>query len=116
MSEFNVVDVNGDGEITLDDWSDGWLIYLDKENGVSSYFPATTRYDGQYAMLMGSMVGLWGNYWYNTPGEGGDTFVPSGARAVSFSIKDYNGTDLVTMSALSTGSRADAYAVRCIKE
>lgn len=116
MSEFNVVDVNGDGEIDLNDWDDGWQIYLDKANNVFSYFPATTRYDGQYAMLMGSMVGLWGNYWYNTPGEGGDTFVPYGARAVSFSIKDYNGTDLVTMSALSTGSRADAYAVRCIKE
>ena len=116
LSEFNVVDVNGDGDITLDDWSDGWQIYLDKKNNVSSYFPATTRYDGQYAMLMGSMVGLWGNYWYNTPGENTDTLVPYGARAVSFSIKDYNGTDLVTMSALSTGSRADAYAVRCIKE
>ena len=116
MNDFNVVDVDNDGEITLGDWSDGWQIYLDKKNNVSSYFPATTRYDGQYAMLMGSMVGLWGNYWYNTPGENTDTLVPYGARAVSFSIKDYNGTELVTMSALSTGSRADAYAVRCIKE
>ena len=116
FEEFNVADINGSGAIDLGDWSDGWYIYLDKAAGVYSYFPAATRYDGQYAMLMGSMVGLWGNYWFNTPGEAGDTLVPYGARAVSFSIKDYNGTDLVTMSAMSTGSRADAYSVRCIKE
>ena len=35
---------------------------------------------------------------------------------MSFGIKDYSGGWSVTLSAISSGSRADAYAVRCIKE
>ena len=108
-----VVDFNGDGLYSLDDWTDGWHIYLDKENGVHTYFPATTRYDGQYAMFMGSMVGIWGNYWTNsTDGSTGGL-----AQAFSFGLKDYNNPNYsITISPLSSGSRADAYAVRCIKE
>ena len=108
-----VADFNGDGIYSLDDWTDGWHIYLDKENGIQTYFPATTRYDGQYAMFMGSMVGIWGNYWTNsTDGSTGGL-----AQAFSFGLKDYNNPNYsITISPLSSGSRADAYAVRCIKE
>lgn len=108
----SVVDYDGDGIYTLRDWKNGWYIYLDKARDIRTYFPATTRYDGQYAMLMGSMVGLWGNYWYNTPSEGGGGL----AEAFSFGIKEYSGKDSITLSPLSSGSRADAYAVRCVKE
>ena len=64
-------------------------------------------------MLMGSMVGLWGNYWFNVPSDGGL------AQAMAFGIKDYNAAAdsySITVSPLATGSQADAYAVRCIKE
>lgn len=109
-----VVDLNGDGKYSLDDdWTDGWHIYLDQEKGIYSYFPATTRYDGQYAMFMGSMVGIWGNYWTNST-DGKDNGL---SEALSFGIKDYGSTSYtITISPLSSGSRADAYAVRCIKE
>lgn len=109
-----VVDLNNDGKYSLDDdWTDGWHIYLDREKGVHSYFPATTRYDGQYAMFMGSMVGIWGNYWTNTT-DGKDNGL---SEALSFGIKDYGSSSYsITLSPLSSGSRADAYAVRCIKE
>lgn len=108
-----VVDFNGDGKLSLDDWTNGWHIYLDRAKGIHTYFPATTRYDGQYAMFMGSMVGIWGNYWTNTTdGKNGGL-----AQAVSFGLKDYNNPNYsITLSPLSSGSRADAYAVRCIKE
>jgi len=108
----NVVDFDGDGIYTLKDWTNGWHVYLDKPRKVVTFFPATTRYDGQYAMLMGSMVGLWANYWYNTPSEGGGGL----SEAFSFGIKEYSGKDSITFSPLSSGSRADAYAVRCVKE
>lgn len=108
----SVVDYDGDGIYTLKDWTNGWHIYLDKARDVQTFFPATTRYDGQYAMLMGSMAGLWGNYWYNTPTEDSGGL----SEAFSFGIKEYSGTDSITISPLSSGSRADAYAVRCIKE
>ena len=114
-AEFRVWDFDGNGQINLLDFTDGWWFYLDKEN--ISYFPATTRYDGSYAMFMGSMVGLWGNYWYNAPtldGSGNDTYL---GAALSFGIKEYGQTDYtVTASPLSNGSRADAYAVRCVRE
>lgn len=117
FEDFNVVDINGDGTVDLGDFNTGWHIYLDKGKGVESYFPAATRYDGGYAMFMGSMVGLWGNYWFNCPGsEADDSMIKYGAVALSFSTKDYNKNDLLTMSPLSTGARADAYSVRCIKE
>lgn len=108
-----IVDYNKDGKYSLDDWTDGWHIYMDKDKNVQTYFPATTRYDGQYAMFMGSMVGLWGNYWTNTSSQKKDGL----ANAFSFGLKEYNNPNYsITISPLSSGSRADAFAVRCIKE
>ena len=111
-AEVAIVDIDEDGKYTLNDYQDGWHLYLDKSAGVKSYFPSATRYDGQYAMLMGSMVGLWGNYWTNTAGEGAEGL----AVALSFSLKDYSKEYSITISPVSNGSRADAYSVRCIKE
>lgn len=108
-----VVDYNSDGKYTLDDYLSGWWLWLDKSAGVKSYFPSATRYDGGYAMLMGSMVGLWGNYWTNTASD--DT-ITGGASALAFSLKDYNLNYQITISPVSNGSRADGYSVRCIKE
>ena len=111
-TEVKVVDYDKDGKCTLSDWNNGWFIYLDPLADVMTYFPATTRYDGQYALLMGSMVGLWGNYWYNTPSESGGL-----AEAFSFGLKDYASSKYsITLSPLSSGSKADAFAIRCIKE
>ena len=56
-AEVAIVDIDGDGVYTMKDYQDGWTIYLNKYKNVQSFFPAATRYDGQYAMLMGSMVG-----------------------------------------------------------
>ena len=114
-AEFAGYDINGDGLLNLNDYLDGWFLTLDAKKGTYSYFPAATRYDGQYGMLMGSMVGIWGTYWYNAPSEGDD--MNGLATAMSFGIKDY-GSDkyAVTASGLSNGSRADSYSVRCIKE
>ena len=107
------VDYNEDGKYTLADYVGGWWMWLDKKSGVKSYFPAATRYDGGYAMLMGSMVGLWGNYWTNAAS---DEALTGGAAAFAFSLKDYNLEYQITVSPVSNGSRADAYSVRCIKE
>lgn len=114
-AEVALVDLDGDGVYTLKDYPDGWYIYLNKASKAMSYFPAATRYDGQYAMLMGSMVGLWGNYWTNAPNssDGGSGGL---AIALSFGIKDYFQNNSITISPVSNGSRADAYSVRCIKE
>ncbi|MCD8313877.1 MAG: hypothetical protein LUC24_06930, partial [Bacteroidales bacterium] len=58
LDDFDVADLDGDGEITSADFSYGWIFNLDE--GVTSWFPAAARYDGSYAMLMGSVSGLWG--------------------------------------------------------
>ena len=115
-AEFQAYDFDHNGMVNLLDFTNGWWLYLSKTKGVYSFFPATTRYDGQYAMLMGSMVGLWGNYWYNTADvtNGVDSYL---GVALSFGIKDYGSDNYsVTASPISSGSRADAYAIRCIKE
>ena len=116
-ADFAAVDINNDGYVNLNDYKDGWYLYMSrKARSEYSYFPATTRYDGQYAMLMGSMVGLWANYWYNAPMD------PNGddgclATAFTFGIKEYGGTSYtITASGVANGSRADAYAIRCVKE
>ena len=108
-----VVDYDGDGKYTLGDYLSGWWMWLDRKQESKSYFPAATRYDGQYAMLMGSMVGLWGNYWTNSASD--DTSAGL-AIALSFSLKDYSGNYQITVSPVANGSRADAYSIRCIKE
>lgn len=89
----------------------GWNFIL--PDGSTSYFPAATRYDGSYGMFMGSMAGLWGNYWYCIADEDSE-LVAHGSHALSFSIKDMYGKDSLTASPVSTGGRADAYSVRCV--
>ena len=109
-----VVDIDEDGKYSLSDWQDGWWLWLDKNSGVKSFFPAAARYDGGYAMLMGSMSGLWGNYWTNAASD--DT-APGTAIALSFSLMNYQKTKYeISISPVSNGARADGYAVRCIKE
>ena len=54
-SSFDVVDLNGDGVIDTRDYNYGWSFNM-KEG--SLFFPAAARYDGSYAMLMGSKSGL----------------------------------------------------------
>ena len=66
-------------------------------------------------MLMGSMVGLWANYWTNTATPASDG-LNGLAIALSYGIMDYNHKYSITISPVSNGSRADAYSVRCIKE
>ena len=108
-----VVDIDEDGKYTENDWRCGWWFWLDESAGIKSYFPAATRFDGGYAMLMGSMVGLWGNYWTNAAS---DETAPGTAIALAFSLKDYYQNYQITVSPVSSGARADAYSVRCIKE
>ncbi len=88
-------------------YTNGWLLILDPDKGVKSFFPATGRYDGQYAMLYGSVAGLWGNYWSNSPYIGGIAD-GMGYCLLSFQQK--------SMSPAAGGSRADAYSVRCVAD
>lgn len=89
------------------EFTNGWLLILDPEKGVKSFFPAAGRYDGQYAMLYGSIAGLWGNYWGNAP-YSGEIASGMGYSVLSFQQK--------SISPAAGGSRADAYSVRCIAE
>jgi hypothetical protein len=109
VSDFNVVDIDNNGILDINDYNYGWVFKLDEN--ASSYFPAAARFDGQYAMLMGSVSGVWGSYWSNTPYNGG-----KGVAPLSFQTKNYNGTTEIRTMILFSGSRADAYSVRCIKE
>lgn len=111
---FDVVDVSGDGALSLADYHYGWLFYLAKATNTFSYFPAAARYDGQYAMLMGSMSGLWGSYWGNAPYESATEGM--GFSVLSFQVQAYAGAKDISASPTAGGARADAYSVRCIKE
>ena len=111
IAGFSVFDINYDGVIDGNDYKNGWVILLDPESGSHSYFPAATRYDGSYAMLMGSKVGLWGNYWYADADESEDSSVPCGAYALAFQFGEE-----VSASPKAIGGRADGYSVRCVKE
>lgn len=115
-AEFAAQDLNGDGWINLLDFQNGWHLILDRTSGTASYFPATTRYNGQYAMFMGSMVGLWGNYWTNAPSLDNDLQDTYRGAALAFGIKEYTGEWSFSVSPVSNGGRADAYAIRCIKD
>lgn len=111
FEDFNVADINNDGIITIDDYNYGWC--FPTADGEALYFPAAARFDGSYAMLMGSVSGIWGNYWSNSPYinmKGG------GFCALSFQIKDMNGNEQISMSAAAGSSRADAYSIRCIRD
>ena len=111
LDDFAVADVNGDGTVDLDDYRYGWHFLLSPQEPM--FFPAAARYDGSYAMLMGSMSGLWGNYWSNAPYSS----INGGAYCcLSFSIKDQNGNDMITVSPSAGSSRADAFSIRCIRD
>lgn len=111
LPDFNVADVNNDGQIDLDDYNYGW--FFNVSSGTSLYFPAAARYDGSYAMLMGSVSGVWGNYWSNSTYPN----IQGGALCcLSFQVKDQNGKDMVTVSPSAGSSRADAFSIRCVRE
>lgn len=122
MNHFNVADINGDGEITFEDYAGGWYFKLSEvspeersadsstDAAAYSFFPAAARYDAQYAMLMGSMTGYWGNYWTS----GVD--VSGMAIALGFSSKNMSLREDWTVTPKSSGSRAYAFSVRCVAE
>ena len=107
-STFDVVDLNGDGVISTEDYNYGW--YFKMKEG-SQFFPAAARYDGSYAMLMGSKSGLWGSYWGNTPAQSYGT-----ATGYAFCVLSFMNESVVSASATASASRADAYSVRCVRE
>lgn len=111
FGDFNVTDINGDGVIDLQDYNYGWFFNLNSSN--SLYFPAAARFDGSYAMLMGSMSGLWGNYWSNAPYPS----ISGGAQcALAFQVKNMSGSTEISISPAAGGSRADAYSIRCVRD
>ena len=111
FADFNIKDVNGDHALDLEDYNYGWHFYINDSDAL--YFPAASRFDGSYAMLMGSMTGLWGNYWSNSP----YSLMNGGAiAALAFQVKDMNGNEMVTLSPAAAGSKADAYSIRCIRD
>ena len=111
IAGFSVSDINSDGVTDGNDYKNGWYILLDPSTDSDSYFPAAARYDGSYAMLMGSKAGLWGNYWYaDAAVDSEDSFVPCGAYALAFQFGEE-----VSASPKSVGGRADGYSVRCVK-
>lgn len=113
IDDFDIADISGDGAKSLADYDYGWTFNL--SDSASSYFPAAARFDGSYAMLMGSMSGLWGSYWGNAPYPG-DRFQGGAYSVLSFQIKDTAGNEMITTSPAGGGARADAYSVRCIRE
>ena len=111
IDDFNVADINGDAMIDIADYNYGW--HFNVNVGTPLYFPAAARYDGSYAMLMGSVSGLWGSYWSNSPYSS----INGGAFcALSFQVKGQNGEDFVTVSPSGGASRADAYSIRCVRD
>ena len=109
--DFNVEDINGDGKIDENDYRYGWNFMIDEKT--SLYFPAAARFDGSYAMLMGSVSGVWGNYWSNSPYPG----INGGALSVlAFQVKDQAGNSMVTVSPSAAASRADAFSIRCVRD
>lgn len=109
--DFNIADINGDGKVDINDYIYGWHFLVSDTTPL--YFPAAARFDGQYAMLMGSMSGLWGSYWSNSPYPG----IAGGAfSCLSFQSKGYNGEDWVTVSPAGGASKADAFSVRCVRD
>lgn len=113
IEDFDIRDTSGDGQLSIDDYDHGWTFNLGP--GTWSYFPAAARYDGSYAMLMGSVSGLWGSYWGNAPYPG-DMFRGGAYSVLSFQIKDQAGNEMITATPAGGGARADAYSVRCIRE
>ena len=113
QDSYPVCDINADGILSMEDYNNGWVFRLG--DNTSSYFPASTRYDATYALLMGSMVGLWGNYWTNAPSVQSNGTSDS-AIAMGFAVKDMYGKTNISISPNASGPKANAFAVRCIKE
>ena len=110
-ADFNIHDFNGDGVLDINDYNYGWHFLMDSETPL--FFPASSRFDGSYAMLMGSMSGLWGNYWSNSPSQ---TMIGGGFCALGFQVQDQYGNPMVSVSPSASSSKADAFAVRCIRD
>lgn len=111
FSNFNVKDINGDGTIDINDYNYGWHFMVNDNDAL--YFPAAARFDGSYAMLMGSVSGIWGSYWSNSPNP---SVSGCGFCALSFQVKDQAGNDFVSVSPSGAASKADAYSIRCIRD
>lgn len=111
FDDFNVYDYNADGKINLNDYTYGWHFMTDADTPL--FFPAAARFDGSYAMLMGSVSGLWGNYWSNAPYS---TMAGGAFCALAFQIEDQNGNTMITLSPAAASSRADAFSIRCIRD
>lgn len=109
ITDCDIVDINADGLLDSADWCLGWHINMSCSQ--SSYFPAAARYDGSYAMLMGSKSGLWGSYWGNAPADS-DYGKGLGYCVLAFQLDG----SMMSASPSAAASRADAYSVRCIKE
>lgn len=101
IDDFDIADISGDGAKSLADYDYGWTFNL--SDSASSYFPAAARFDGSYAMLMGSMSGLWGSYWGNAPYPG-DMFRGGAYSVLSFQIKDTAGNEMITTSPAGGGA------------
>lgn len=112
--DFNIADINKDNVLDLEDYNYGWHFYINATTPL--YFPAASRFDGSYAMLMGSMSGLWGNYWSNAPSPSSMGAEGMAISALAFQVKDMGGNEMVTMSPAGIGSKADAYSIRCVRE
>ena len=111
FEDFNIDDANRDGVLDINDYYYGWHFMM--AGGNALYFPAAARYDGSYAMLMGSMSGLWGNYWSNAPYS---STPGCGFCGLSFQVKTNTGQEMITISPSGGSSKADAFSVRCIRE
>lgn len=115
FEDFMIADTNGDGKVDIQDYNYGWNFMVNGNN--SLYFPAAARFDGSYAMLMGSMSGLWGNYWSNSPYT--DAYNSTGGLGfccLAFQVKGQNGEDWITVSPSGGSSRADAFSIRCVRD
>ena len=108
VENFDVADSNGDGVADADDFNYGW--FFNVKSGNSLFFPAAARYYGVYGMLMGSMSGLWGNYWGNAAAE-----ASYGKPGVAFCVLSFQKSPM-TVSPAALAARADGMSVRCIKE
>ncbi len=108
IDSFDVADADGDGDVDANDFDCGWRFNV--TSGNSLFFPAASRYYGAYGMLMGSMSGLWGNYWGNAAAE-----ASYGKPGVAFCVLSFAKSPM-TVSPAATAARAEGMAVRCIKE
>lgn len=104
IDTFDLGDMNGDGLWDTMDFNYGWMFNM--KNGMQ-FFPAAGRYDGSYAMLMGSVSGLWGAYWSNSP------YSSSSIDGMAFCALSFN---VYSVSPAAGAGRADAFSVRCVRE